>query len=64
MKYLSNEIDCDSKAVCDISKHRNKRTDILIEKLKRGLPVSFVINESFFILKTCACTNGFQLFSN
>ena len=54
MKHLSNEIDCDSKAVCDISKHHIKSTDILMDKLKRGLPEPFVINESnecLFLIK-------------
>ena len=45
MKNLSNEIDCDSKAFCDISNNRINITKILMEKLKLGLPVSFVINE-------------------
>ena len=54
MKHLLNEIDCDSKAVCDISNYHIKSTKIVTEKLKRGLPVHFVINDSdecLFLIK-------------
>ena len=54
MKHSSHEIDYDSKSNCNISKCHIKSTEILMEKLKRGFPVPFVINdndESLFLIK-------------
>ena len=54
MKHLLNEIDYDSNADYDISNYLIKSNEFLIEKLKHGLPISFIINANntcLFLIK-------------
>ena len=54
IKYLSNEIDCDSNAVYDISNYLIKSNKFLTKKLKCELSIPFIINannEYLFLIK-------------
>ena len=46
MSYLTNDEHDDSSKNCALANYRLKSDDFLIEKLKRGLPVPFILNEN------------------
>ena len=46
MSHLTNEEQSDSSTKCNLSNYQIKNHKFLIEKLKRGLPVPFVLNEN------------------
>lgn len=46
MSYLANDIDMESYSKCDLSNYCIRIYEFLMEKMKRGSPIPFVLNES------------------
>ena len=46
MNQLANDEQCESSSKCDLSNYHMRSNEFLKEKLKRGLPVPFVLNEN------------------
>ena len=64
MNYLTNEDECGENSKCDLSNYVIKSYELLMEKLKRGLPVPFVLGKDekclFLISGNKACNFSFS----
>ena len=64
MNYLTCEDECGAKSKCDLSNYEIKSYEFLMEKLKRGLPVPFVLDKDeqclFLISDNKACNFAFS----
>ena len=64
MNYLTCEDECGVKSKCDLLNYEIKSYEFLMEKLKRGLPVPFVLDKDeqclFLISDNKACNFAFS----